>query len=135
MASTVDLLPANLKNSLNEIIDRVNISGGGIRVILLSTAEGVPLGRVYSKQDHNNPQFLNEDILSNIESTWAPASKQFQFLNMGKEVKMVTAIYDQGEWNCLQKKKVLNLMVGRTHQPPFFPMQELFSMSIKLPLW
>jgi hypothetical protein len=103
MASTVDLLPANLKSSLNEIIDRANLSSGGIRVILLSTAEGVPLGRAYSKADRNNPHLLNEDVLSNIESTWAPASKQFPFLNMGKEVKMVTAIYDQSEWQFLRK--------------------------------
>jgi hypothetical protein len=96
MASTVDLLPVNLQNSLNEIIERVNLCGGGIRVILLSTAEGVPLGRAYSKEDRHNPN-LNEDVLSNLESTWAPASKQFPLLHMGKEVKMVTAMYDQRE--------------------------------------
>ena len=93
MANTVDLLPANLQSTLHQIVDRVNASNGGIRVILLSTAEGVPLGRVYA--DRNMP--LNEDILSSIESTWAPASKQFPLLNMGKEARIVTAIYDHGE--------------------------------------
>lgn len=92
MANTVDLLPANLQSTLHQIVDRVNASNGGIRVILLSTAEGVPLGRVYA--DRNMP--LNEDILSSIESTWAPASKQFPLLNMGKEARIVTAIYDHG---------------------------------------
>jgi hypothetical protein len=92
MANPVDLLPVNLQNTLHQIVDRVNSCNGGIRAILLSTAEGVPLGRVYA--DANTP--LNEDVLSSIESTWAPASKQFPLLNMGKEVKMVTAIYDHG---------------------------------------
>ena len=91
--ATVDLLPASLQNTLHQIVDRVNASTGGLRVILLSTAEGVPLGRVYA--DNNSP--LNEDVLSSIESTWAPASKQFPLLNMGKEVKTVTAIYDHGK--------------------------------------
>lgn len=94
-SSTVGLLPANLQNSLQEIVERVNAAGGAIRVILISTAEGVPLGRVYSPADRLTP--LNEDVLSNIESTWAPAAKQFPLLNMGKEVKVVTAIYDQSK--------------------------------------
>jgi hypothetical protein len=93
MANTVDLLPANLQNTLHQIIDRVNKSNGGIRVILLSTAEGVPLGRVFA--DPSTP--LNEDVLTNIESIWAPASKQFPLLDMGKEPKVVTAIYDHGK--------------------------------------
>jgi hypothetical protein len=93
MANTVDLLPANLQNTLHQIIDRANNSNGGIRVILLSTAEGVPLGRVFA--DRNTP--LNEDVLTNIESIWAPASKQFALLDMGKEPKVVTAIYDHGK--------------------------------------
>jgi hypothetical protein len=93
MANAVDLLPANLQNTLHQIVDRINASNGGIRAILLSTAEGVPLGRVYA--DRNSP--LNEDVLSSIESTWAPASKQFPLLNMGKEARIVTAIYDHGK--------------------------------------
>lgn len=119
MASTVDLLPANLQNSLHELIDTTNLSGGGIRVILLSTAEGVPLGRAYAQQDrhnnnnniNNNPnsQLLNEDVLANLESTWAPASKQLPLLHMGKEVKMVTAIYDQRKWN--EKRTTLALLL------------------------
>ena len=92
MSTTVDLLPASLQNTLHQIVERVNACNGGIRAILLSTAEGVPLGRIYA--DNNTP--LNEDVLSSIESTWAPASKQFPLLNMGKEVKTATAVYDHG---------------------------------------
>ena len=88
------LLPANLQNSLHQVVDRVNLSNGGIRAILLSTAEGVPLGRVIA---NGSTPPLNEEILASIESTWAPANKQFPLLNMGKEVKTVTAIYDHGE--------------------------------------
>eukprot|EP00339_Tiarina_fusa_P003420 CAMPEP_0117085888 /NCGR_PEP_ID=MMETSP0472-20121206/60330_1 /TAXON_ID=693140 ORGANISM="Tiarina fusus, Strain LIS" /NCGR_SAMPLE_ID=MMETSP0472 /ASSEMBLY_ACC=CAM_ASM_000603 /LENGTH=105 /DNA_ID=CAMNT_0004815231 /DNA_START=43 /DNA_END=360 /DNA_ORIENTATION=- len=92
MTNAVDLLPANLQNTLHQVVDRVNLGNGAIRAILLSTAEGVPLGRVYA--DANTT--LNEEILASIESTWAPANKQFPLLNMGKEVKTVTAIYDHG---------------------------------------
>ena len=109
MANQVDLLPANLQNTLHQIVDRVNNANGGIRVILLSTAEGVPLGRVYAASSRNSTttsggtsspsqsQPLNEDVLTNIESIWAPASKQFPLLDMGKEAKTVTAIYDHGK--------------------------------------
>ena len=64
-------------------------------MILLSTAEGVPLGRVYA--DRDTP--LNEEVLNSIESTWAPASKQFPLLNMGKESQAM-AIYDHGKTKC-----------------------------------
>ncbi len=40
MASTVDLLPTNLQRTLQLIVERANAAGGGIRVVLLSTAEG-----------------------------------------------------------------------------------------------
>jgi len=40
MTSTVDLLPTNLQQTLQLIIERANAAGGGVRVILLSTAEG-----------------------------------------------------------------------------------------------
>lgn len=93
MASAIDLLPANLQNTLNQIVDRVNKANGGVNVILLSTAEGVPLGRVYADRS----ALLNEDVLASIESTWAPASKQFSLLDLGKEAKVVTAIYDHGK--------------------------------------
>jgi Mitogen-activated protein kinase kinase 1 interacting len=92
MAASVGLLPYSLQSALKEILNRANKSGGCIRVILLSTAEGVPLARVYA--DTSQP--LSEDVLSAIESIWAPASKQCPMLNMGKEVKTVTAIYDHG---------------------------------------
>jgi hypothetical protein len=92
MSSIVDLLPANLQSTMHQIVQQSNAANGGIQAILLSTAEGVPLGRVYA--DRDTP--LNEDVLSSIESTWAPASKQFPLLNMGKEARIVTAIYDHG---------------------------------------
>jgi hypothetical protein len=88
MAAT--LLPASLQNSLQEIAARANKSSAGIQIILLSTSEGVPLGRVYASNDP-----LNEDVLASIESVWATASKQFPVLGL-KKLKQVTAIYDHG---------------------------------------
>ena len=94
MSNTVDLLPANLQSTLFEVVERANAAGGGILAILLSTAEGVPLGRVYANQ--TTP--LNEDILSSIESTWAPAPKSTPLLGLGKEARMATAISDHGKF-------------------------------------
>jgi len=93
MSDAVDLLPANLQSTLYQIVQRANAAGGGILVILLSTAEGVPLGRIYANQ--TTP--LNEDVLSSIESTWAPASKSTPLLGLGKEARIATAIYDHGK--------------------------------------
>lgn len=93
MAST--LLPAALQSSLQGIVDRSNKAGAGILIILLSTTEGVPLGRVHASDDD---QPLNEDVLASIESTWAspsPSSKQLPALGFEK-LKQVTAIYDHG---------------------------------------
>jgi hypothetical protein len=84
------LLPASLQNALQEIVERANQRGAFVRAILLSTTEGVPLGRVYATD-----QPLNEDVLASIESVWAPASKQFPVLGLDK-VKSVIAIYDHG---------------------------------------
>jgi len=81
----------SLQNNLQQIVERANLSGASIRAILLSTTEGVPLGRVYA----NNDQPLNEEVLASIESVWAPASKQLPVLGMDK-VHQVTAIYDHG---------------------------------------
>ena len=61
-------------------------------IIKFIVIKRVPLVRVYSPADQDSP--LDEEVLSNIESTWAPASKQLPLLQMGKEVKVVTAIYD-----------------------------------------
>jgi hypothetical protein len=88
--AAVNLLPASLQNTLQEVVERTNQSGAGIRVILLSTTEGVPLGRVYASD-----QPLNEEVLASIESVWAPASKQIPVLGLEK-VHQVTAIYDHG---------------------------------------
>jgi Mitogen-activated protein kinase kinase 1 interacting len=89
--ATASLLPSTLQNTLNELLERTNKSGAGIRAILLSTTEGVPLGRVYADDD----QPLNEDVLASIESIWAPSSKQLPFLGL-KKAQQVTAIYDHG---------------------------------------
>jgi hypothetical protein len=84
------ILPSSLHSCLLELINRSNQEGAGIRVILLSTTEGAPLGRVFAID-----QPMNEDVLAAIESVWAPASKQLPFLGLDKLHK-VTAIYDHG---------------------------------------
>lgn len=96
MASVITLLPAALQNSLQEIVDRSNQAAAEIRAILLSTTEGVPLGRVYAPGDYQQP--LNEEVLASMESVWAPASKQFPVLGLGGKgvAHQVTAIYDHG---------------------------------------
>ena len=83
------LLPSSLQNSLQDILQQANLRGASIRAILLSTTDGVPLGRVPLTNT------LNEEVLASIESVWAPASKQFPVLGLEK-VKQVTAIYDHG---------------------------------------
>lgn len=92
MASAASLLPASLQTSLGSIIQRANQSGAAIRVILLSTTEGVPLGRAYAADD-TTP--LNEEVLASLESVWAPPSKQFPLLGLDKP-RQVTAIYNHG---------------------------------------
>jgi predicted regulator of Ras-like GTPase activity (Roadblock/LC7/MglB family) len=88
--AAVTLLPASLQNAMQEIVERTSQSGAGIRAVLLSTTEGVPLGRVYAGDEP-----LNEEVLATLESVWAPASKQIPALGMEK-VHQVTAIYDHG---------------------------------------
>jgi len=92
------LLPASLQNALQGIVERANLRGASLRAILLSTTEGVPLGRVVcsttpSSDEHNAN--LNEELLASIESVWAPASKQFPVLGLDR-VQQVTAVYDHG---------------------------------------
>lgn len=84
------LLPASLQKALQGIVERANLRGASLRAILLSTTEGVPLGRVVCEDSS-----LNEEVLASIESVWAPASKQFPVLGLDK-VQQVTAIYDHG---------------------------------------
>lgn len=52
------------------------------------------------KLDADSSQPLADDVLSAIEFTWAPASKQFPMLSMGKQVKTEDShsysIYDHG---------------------------------------
>jgi len=85
------LLPASLQKALKGIVERANLRGASLRAILLSTTEGVPLGRVVCEDGTS----LNEEVLASIESVWAPASKQFPVLGLDK-VQQVTAIYDHG---------------------------------------
>mmetsp|Transcript_21375 Transcript_21375/g.29746 ORF Transcript_21375/g.29746 Transcript_21375/m.29746 type:complete len:150 (-) Transcript_21375:474-923(-) len=80
------------EEALHQLVRRINSSSGGVRVILFSTSEGVPLGRIYAEDCGN----LSEEVLASVESTWAPASKQFPLLGQGKEIKTVTAMYDVG---------------------------------------
>jgi hypothetical protein len=86
--STVGLLPESLQSSLESLVERVNACGGGIQVVLLSTSEGVSLGRFSLSAD------WEDEMLANLESTWAPPSKQFPLLQQG-DVHSVTAYYDQ----------------------------------------
>ena len=87
-----ELLPSALQETLEQIVERTNKAGAGIRAVLLSTTEGVPLGRVYGGSDQPP---LNEDSLASLESVWSPASKQLPLLGLRK-TKQVTAIYDHG---------------------------------------
>jgi len=80
--ASVGLLPASLLSQLQQIVERSNKCSAGIRVILLSTAEGVPLGRVYA--DTSQP--LNEEVLSAIESTW--------YVLFTRKERILSAYYD-----------------------------------------
>lgn len=102
-------LPVSLQNALHDIVERTNLAGASIRSILLSTTEGVPLGRCiidtdvmdYSNTNNNSnvesssAVSMNEEVISSIESIWSPASKQFPVFGLQK-LKQVTAIYDHG---------------------------------------
>jgi hypothetical protein len=94
---TTTLLPLSLQNSVYEIIEQSNLRGAAIRAILLSTTEGVPLGRVVAPDNHHDHQHphMNATVLASIESVWAPASKHFPVLGLDK-LKQVTAIYNHG---------------------------------------
>ena len=86
--TSISILPESLQTALHELVDRVNACDGGIRIILLSTSEGVPLGRIPS----DDGVALDEATLASLESTWAPAPKQLALLKMRKMDK-VTAVY------------------------------------------
>jgi len=88
--SSTNLLPSALQSSLQELLERINSCGADVSVILLSTSEGVPLGRVYA----GNAEW-HEEILSSLETTWAPASKHVPLLNLGKEIQVATAMFDE----------------------------------------
>lgn len=86
------LLPKALQTCTEDIIGTANLAQAGIRAVLLSTTEGVPLGRVVSEPDATT---LHPDLLQMMESVLAPASKQLPVLGMGK-LKQVTSFYDHG---------------------------------------
>ena len=102
-------LPLSLQNALQEIVVRSNIAGAAIRCILLSTTEGVPLGRCIIDDDPHHhpdstnnipsgsvaPSTTNDEVIASIESIWAPASKQYPILGCGR-LQQVTAMYDHG---------------------------------------
>jgi len=85
---SIGILPESLETALHELVHRVNACDGGIRVILLSTSEGVPLGRIPAHDCD-----LQESLLNSLESTWAPAPKQLSLLKM-KKISQVTAVYE-----------------------------------------
>jgi predicted regulator of Ras-like GTPase activity (Roadblock/LC7/MglB family) len=87
------LLPKALQTCIEQIIYAANLSQAGIRAVLLSTTEGVPLGRVVAEP--NDAETLHPDLLQMMESVLAPASKQVPVLGKGK-LKQVTAFYDHG---------------------------------------
>jgi hypothetical protein len=125
------LLPASLQNSLQEIVQRSNQRAAFIRAILLSTTDGVPLGRVIAPTTPDSASAatgtagdgaadstagaelstLQEDGLASIESVWAPASKQFPVLGLDK-VHQVTAIYDHGTLVHIYQAPLVSLFVA-----------------------
>ena len=106
--TATSLLPAALQGSLANIIQRSNLSGACIRVILLSTTEGVPLGRAYAP----NNESLHEEALTSIETDWAPPSKQLPLLGLEK-AQQVTAMYDHGTLvHVYQAPVVLTILCG-----------------------
>lgn len=107
--TATSLLPAALQSSLANIIQRSNLSGASIRVILLSTTEGVPLGRAH---DNTTGAALNEEALTAIETDWAPPSKQLPLLGLEK-AQQVTAMYNHGTLiHVYQSPVVVTILCG-----------------------
>jgi hypothetical protein len=89
--TSVGILPESLQTALHELVDRVNASDGGVRMILLSTSEGVALQRIPASEKED---LLDESLLQSLESTWAPAPKQLALLKL-KRIQQVTAEYSE----------------------------------------
>jgi len=85
-AAPTTRLPPALQSSLNEIVERSHLLGANIQAILLSTTDGVPLGRGYCTVE-------DEAAVASVESS--PHCKHMSLLGMGG-VKQVTALYDHG---------------------------------------
>jgi hypothetical protein len=112
-ATNSSLLPAALHASLTNIMSRANLSGASIQAILLSTTEGVPLGRAYAPGNAVDT-LPSEDVLSSIETDWASPSKQLPLLGLDK-VQQVTAMYDHGTLvHVYQAPVVVTILCGPT---------------------
>ena len=92
---TTPTLPQKLHRTVQEVIHQSNLSMASVRCILLSTTEGVALGRVFAEEYNNDMNLLNEEVIESIESVWAPASKHFPMLGLDK-IQYATAFYDHG---------------------------------------
>lgn len=113
--NSTSLLPAALQTSLVNIIRRANLSGASLQAILLSTTEGVPLGRAYAPTESGLLLPLpSEEVLSSIETDWAAPSKQLPLLGLDK-VQQVTAMYNHGTLvHVYQAPVVVTLLCGPT---------------------
>jgi hypothetical protein len=76
-------LPSSLQATLQDLVARINNAGGSLRVVLIATLEGVPLGRVYGESP------INSQALALLESV----SAHTPVLDRGN-LDMVMAIYD-----------------------------------------
>jgi hypothetical protein len=118
------ILPPNLLEALNGLVDRLNESTPSVRVLLIGTNEGVCLSRCYGSVTSRDPTEaspaavapIREDILTSIETAWAtlpsgcppqvlashvisdtfqqPAHPLLKPIGLGDTVKTVTAFYD-----------------------------------------
>ena len=109
------LLPGPLQKALQEVVSRANQRSANLQAILLSTMDGVPLGRVIAEGEEE----LNEQVLANIESVWAPAAKQLPLLGLDK-VKCVTAIYNHGCLIHIYKASMVGICKAGASQLFFF---------------
>ena len=117
------LLPPNLLEALNGLVDRLNESVPCVRVLLIGTNEGVSLTRCYGSTREptesspiSSSASMREEILAVIETAWAtlpsgcppqalashvtadtfqqPAHPLLRPLGLGDTVRSVIAFYD-----------------------------------------
>lgn len=112
-----NIFPANLLEAMNALVDRLNesTSSPSVRVLLISTNEGVSLTRCYGSTHEPTESPMREDTLNSIETAWAtlpsgcppqvlashydnnfqqPAHPLLKPIGLGETVKTVTAFYD-----------------------------------------